>query len=95
MNKNGVYIYADESGHSGKEIFQEKSPKYYQGAVLITEDIEPIVSEVIVKYCQENNLERLHGFELGEERTNDLCIKLPDYHRDSASLSNRSGIGAV
>ena len=31
--KEGAFIYADESGHSGKEIFNEKSPIYYQGVM--------------------------------------------------------------
>lgn len=27
----GVYVYADESGHSGKNIFDKSAKKYYQG----------------------------------------------------------------
>ena len=33
--------------------------------------------------------------ELVNELSEDAHINVPDYHRDSASLSSRSGIGAV
>jgi len=69
INHN-VFIYADESGHSGKNIFDESSPLYYQGAIISVNDIEDKVKPVIEKYCKEFNVERLHGFELGEERVN-------------------------
>ncbi|HCG5272515.1 TPA: DUF3800 domain-containing protein [Vibrio parahaemolyticus] len=78
MSTQGVYIYADESGHSGKEIFKEQSALYYQGAVLIDREIDSLVEGIIASYCEEHGLERLHGFELGEERTNKLCIQLLD-----------------
>ncbi|WP_234495874.1 DUF3800 domain-containing protein [Vibrio maritimus] len=76
--KDGVFVYADESGHSGKDIFNEGSPLYYQGSVISVGDIEPIVSPIVAKYCDENGLERLHGFELGEQKVNALCIELLD-----------------
>ena len=72
----GAFIYADESGHSGKEIFNEKSPLYYQGAVISIGEIESKVAPIIQRYCTENGLVRLHGYELGEERVNNLCLEL-------------------
>ncbi len=74
--KLGAFIYADESGHSGKEIFNEKSPLYYQGAVISIGEIESKVGPIIQRYCLENGLERLHGYELGEKIVNALCIEL-------------------
>ena len=76
--KGGVFVYADESGHSGKDIFNEGSPLYYQGSVISVGDIEPVVSPIVAKYCDENGLERLHGFELGEQKVNALCKELLD-----------------
>jgi hypothetical protein len=73
---DGAFIYADESGHSGKEIFNEQSPVYYQGAVISVGEIESKVAPIIQRYCSENGLERLHGYELGEERVNSLCLEL-------------------
>ena len=75
INPN-VFVYADESGHSGKNIFDESSPLYYQGAIVSVNDIEDKVKPVIEKYCREFNVERLHGFELGEERANTICNEL-------------------
>ena len=74
--KEGAFIYADESGHSGKEIFNEKSPIYYQGALISVGEIETKVAPIIKKYCTENGLDRLHGYELGEGRVNSLCLEL-------------------
>lgn len=74
--KDAAFIYADESGHSGKEIFNKKSPTYYQGAIFSVGDIEQKVAPIIQKYCSENGLERLHGYELGEERVSKLCSEL-------------------
>ncbi|ENP8356016.1 DUF3800 domain-containing protein [Vibrio alginolyticus] len=74
--KDGVFVYADESGHSGRDIFNEQSPLYYQGALISVGDIEPIVSPIVAKYCDEHGLDRLHGFELGEQKVNALCIDL-------------------
>lgn len=45
--KEGAFIYADESGHSGKDIFNEKSPIYYQGAVISVSEIETKVAPII------------------------------------------------
>lgn len=75
-SKKGAFIYADESGNTGRNIFSETSPTYYQGAIISVGEIETKVAPVIQKYCADNNLERLHGYELGEERVNELCIKL-------------------
>jgi len=77
VNK-GAFIYADESGNSGKDIFNKNSPIYYQGAIISVDEIESTVSPIVEQYCAENGLERLHGYELGEERVNSLCIELLD-----------------
>jgi hypothetical protein len=58
-----MYIYADESGHTGKHIFNE--PEYYfQGALLSTTDVEPILATVAGKFIHELGVERLHANEL-------------------------------
>lgn len=58
-----MFIYADESGHSGKQIFNEP-PFYYQGAILSVIDTEPKLSTVAGKYIQELGVSRLHANEL-------------------------------
>ncbi len=74
----GAYIYADESGHSGKDIFNEASPIYYQGAIISVGDIDNIVAPIIQKYCVEYKLDRLHGYELSEGIVNEICVELLD-----------------
>ena len=58
-----MYRYADESGHSGKYIFNEPT-FYYQGAILSAVDTEPLLSTVAGKYIQELGVSRLHANEL-------------------------------
>ena len=67
QENEGAFVYAGESGHSGKDIFNEESPLYYQGAIISVGDISSKVAPIIQRYCTENGLERLHGYELGEE----------------------------
>ncbi|MDY6904044.1 MAG: DUF3800 domain-containing protein [Thermodesulfobacteriota bacterium] len=58
-----MYIYADESGHSGRHIFND--PLFYlQGAIISEVDTEPILSEVAEKYIAELGLTRLHANEM-------------------------------
>jgi len=58
-----MFIYADESGHSGRHIFNE--PAYYlQGAILSETDPEPLLHPLAEKYRQELGVERLHANEL-------------------------------
>ncbi|MDM5061374.1 DUF3800 domain-containing protein [Aeromonas salmonicida] len=75
-NKPNAFVYADESGHSGKNIFDDASPVYFQGALVSVGDIDHIVSPIIEDYCKKHNLDRLHGFELGEDIVNALCVSL-------------------
>lgn len=74
--KLGAYVYADESGNSGRDIFSEQSPIYYQGAIFSVGGIDEVVAPVIKKHCDKHKLERLHGYELGEAIVNDICIEL-------------------
>lgn len=58
-----MFIYADESGHSGRFIFNEPQ-WYYQGAILSTVDTEPILQPLAEKYRKELKVDRLHANEL-------------------------------
>ena len=65
---NNVFIYADESGHSGTSIFNENSKFYIQGALISVHNIEEQIEPIISKYLKQYGAQRLHGYELGEER---------------------------
>jgi hypothetical protein len=58
-----MFIYADESGHSGKHIFNNP-PFYFQAAILSSADTEPILSTVANKYIRHLGVARLHANEL-------------------------------
>lgn len=58
-----MYIYADESGHSGRHIFNDPL-FYFQGAIISEVDTEPMLAEVAKKYTAELGLTRLHANEL-------------------------------
>jgi hypothetical protein len=58
-----MYIYADESGHSGRHIFNDPL-FYYQGAIISEADTEPLLHEVAEKYRNELGVERLHANEI-------------------------------
>lgn len=77
-----MYIYADESGHSGRYIFNEPHV-YYQGAIFSTEDIEEIITPIITKVLYASDLDRIHANELKPYQNIDLiknCIDaLKDY----------------
>lgn len=58
-----MYIYADESGHSGRHIFNEPL-FYFQGAIISETDTEPLLQDVAEKYRVELGVERLHSNEI-------------------------------
>lgn len=58
-----MFIYADESGHTGKHIFNEP-PFYRQGAILSVNDPEPNLSLVVDRFKKKLNVTRLHANEL-------------------------------
>lgn len=58
-----VYVYADESGHSGRNIFDERSPTYFQGAIISHGDVDPIINEVVQRHCKALGVPRLHSNE--------------------------------
>ncbi|WP_427195126.1 DUF3800 domain-containing protein [Morganella morganii] len=72
----GVFVYADESGHSGKNIFDERAPVYYQGAIISLGDINDALDDVISRYCKELNVPRLHSNEHKEEIVAKICDNL-------------------
>lgn len=58
-----MYIYADESGHSGRHIFNDPL-FYFQGAIISEIDTEPLLHKVAKKYKVELGVERLHANEI-------------------------------
>jgi len=61
-----VHIFADESGHSGKEIFNEPN-LYYQCAIIVPENSLNAFDEFLQKWCKNLNVERLHAKDIPSE----------------------------
>lgn len=63
-----MYIYADESGNTGRYIFHDP-PIYRQGAILAKEDIGLMLSPVVEHYCKKLGVSYLHANELLPKNT--------------------------
>lgn len=61
-----VHIFADESGHSGKEIFN--TPKFYhQCAIIVPENRLAVFDKILDKWCEKLNVQRLHAKDIRPE----------------------------
>lgn len=71
-----MFIYADETGHSGKNIFAP--PRYYQqGAILSLDDIEPIIAPVLNRHKALPGISEVHAAELRDSaKVNQIALEL-------------------
>lgn len=72
-----MFIYADESGHTGKQIFNEP-PFYLQGAILSVEDTEPLFRPVANYYKKKLNVDRLHANEFPRHIVEEIALTFLD-----------------
>lgn len=72
-----MFIYADESGHSGRYIFKD-SPYYYQGAILSEIDIEPILQPVLNYYYSQLGTQQLHANEIHPGKNVEIANRCMD-----------------
>lgn len=73
---NNVFVYADESGHSGTKIFDNNQQFYIQGALISIHDIQEEIEPIISKYLKLYDIPRLHGYELGEEKVSKVINEI-------------------
>jgi hypothetical protein len=67
-----MYIYADESGHTGRAIFHK--PRFYlQGAILSIGDTEPLLQPICNHYKTELAVDRLHANELDQSLVEEIA----------------------
>ncbi len=72
-----MYIYGDESGNTGKEIFNDPE-WYHQGGLLSLDDVDPIVSPVIRRHCNDLGVERIHANELPPDKVAAIASEILD-----------------
>ncbi len=70
-----MFIYADESGHTGKHIFNEP-PFYLQGAILSVIDPEPYLSGAVEHFKMKLNVDKLHANELPQPIVEEIALSL-------------------
>ncbi len=72
-----MYIYSDESGNTGKNIFDEQE-YFFQGAILSETDIAAQVCPVVKKYTKDLSVSRLHSKDLPQELVVEIGHSLLD-----------------
>jgi hypothetical protein len=73
-----MHIYADETGHSGKNIF-EPPAMYRQGAILSVDNIEQIVAPTLTKYQAELGVSEIHANQLQDPtKVAEIALRLMD-----------------
>jgi hypothetical protein len=73
-----MFIYADESGNSGRNLFDEVQPIYRQGAILTLADAEAVLDPVIRPELESRGLARLHANELPPHEVAAIALRLID-----------------
>ncbi|WNL12350.1 DUF3800 domain-containing protein [Aliarcobacter cryaerophilus] len=71
-----IFVYADESGHSGTKIFDNNQQFYIQGALISINDIQEEIEPIINKYLKLYEINKLHGYELGEEKVSKITDEI-------------------
>lgn len=81
-----MYIYADESGHTGRSIFDE--PEFYlQGAIFSHEDLEKLFHPLMSYYYNTLGIHRVHTNEILPHIVSQIandCLDLLGDHRQWA-----------
>lgn len=68
-----MFIYADESGHTGKHIFNDP-PFYLQGAILCLTDPEPLLCPIANRFKKKLNVPKLHANELQQPVVEEIAL---------------------
>lgn len=81
-----MFIYADESGNTGRAIFDEPA-EYHLGAVLSTFDPDDVAREVIERAAQASSTDRLHANALTVQANVGIANELMDAFEASGPWS--------
>lgn len=60
-----MFAYLDESGHTGKNIFDKTQPWFYYTCALTKEDIDVVLKTDFSEMCKKLEVSELHANELG------------------------------
>lgn len=73
-----MFIYADESGNTGRNIFDAANPVYRLGALLTLRDAQDAVAGVVQPVLRESGQSRLHAKDLREREVAEIAAALLD-----------------
>jgi len=77
-----MFVYADESGHTGKHIFND--PKFYlQGAILSVDDPEHILAPIVDNLKSKHSLTKIHANELPQPLVEEIAFSLLEAIKNS------------
>lgn len=75
QSKIPLYVYVDESGNSGRNLFDEHQPDFYTGAIISKGDFDELWSSKVKKIANSIGHENLHANEIGPK---DIEVIAPD-----------------
>jgi hypothetical protein len=71
-----MYAYVDETGNTGKNLFDEVQPNFYLGALVCRDNFDLSYKEEISKICAELGVATLHANELGFQKIEKVAGKI-------------------
>jgi hypothetical protein len=75
-SKVPIYAYVDESGNTGKNIFDQAQPDYYTAALVNKGDFDAIYGERIKAIARKVGAEAIHANDLGLGRLEEIASDL-------------------
>ena len=76
-----LYVYADDSGNSGLNLFDEQQPYYWTAALLSPVDIQAVGLKDHKRWTSQLNVSELHGALLGVDGIEQIAIEMRDFFK--------------
>jgi hypothetical protein len=73
-----MFIYADESGNTGRNLIDEKSRTYRLGGLFTVHDAEPAIAAVIRPHLMRSGEPRLHAKNMLESAAAGVALEVMD-----------------
>jgi len=77
--KSAFFVYIDESGNTGLNLFDDEQPFFMTGALIAHNDVQIVASKAHRKWTSQLNVGELHGSELGIEGIRIIATELEQF----------------
>ncbi len=74
-----LYLYADETGNTGENLFDKSQPYFWNGVLISEFDFDKKYGKQVDKLCENLRVEELHANELGITRINSISRFLQNF----------------